>query len=295
VITSFDDLEFFLHTLWADELRVTIEKYPLLVTLSSLCADPIRERLCEMVMEKFNVPAFYCASPAAMSLYAAGVTSGIVLDSGDAGTVAMPVFQCFSMPYCASRLDVGGRHVNDVIRRGLVQSGYHFAPSAERELLSDMKEHLCFVSDDVATQLPIADKPFMAPDGSGEVKINKETYMGPEVLFNPELIGVDQPGVAKLVENVVRAIDTDIRTDLARTILLAGGSTMFHGFPERLTKELRGIIPDCEFHVVAPPGRKISAWVGGSIIASVGTFNQLWISKREYEETGRSVVHVKTY
>jgi actin-related protein len=99
VITSFDDLEFFLHTLWADELRVTIEKYPLLVTLSSLCADQIRERLCEMVMEKFNVPAFYCASPAAMALYAAGVTSGIVLDSGDAGTVAMPVFQCFSMRY----------------------------------------------------------------------------------------------------------------------------------------------------------------------------------------------------
>ena len=95
VITNFEDLEFFLHTLWTDELRVTIEKYPLLVTLSSLCADPIREGLCEMAIEKFNVPAFYCASPAAMSLYAAGVTSGIVLDSGDAGTVARPGFQCF--------------------------------------------------------------------------------------------------------------------------------------------------------------------------------------------------------
>jgi actin-related protein len=156
-----------------------------------------------------------------MALYAAGVTTGIVVDSGETGTVVMPVYQCFSMPYYAARLDVGGRHVNDVLRKGLVQAGYHFSASAERELLSDMKEHLCFVSNDATKQEPIPDKKFMAPGGSGEVKINKEAYMGPEILFRPELIGVDQPGTAQLVENVIKTIDGDIRAELCRKILIA--------------------------------------------------------------------------
>jgi actin-related protein len=158
-----------------------------------------------------------------------------------------------------------------------------------------MKEQLCFVSSDAAKQEPIPDKKFMAPGGSGEVKINKEAYMGPEILFRPELIGVDQPGTTQIVENVIRGIDGDIRAELCKTILLAGGSTMFSGYPERLTQELKQKVTDIPFEVVAPTGRKISAWVGGSIIASVDTFEQLWITRREYEETGVSILAVKSY
>jgi actin beta/gamma 1 len=276
VVASFDDFE-------------------VLLTLSALCPDGVREQVLETVMEKFRVPAFFGASPAAMSLYAAGVTSGFVVDAGDASTVVTPVYQCLSLPYFARRLDVGGRHVNDALRKGLVQAGYHFPSSAERELIADMKEHLCFVSEDPAKQKPI-ERPFMAPGGAGEVKISREAYMAPEVLFRPDLIGVDHPGgTAQLVADTICGVDDDIRDELCRTVLLAGGSTMFDGYAERLGRELKEKMGDVPFQIVAPLGRKISAWVGGSIIASVDTFEELWISKKEYEEVGKAVLAVKSY
>jgi actin beta/gamma 1 len=230
-----------------------------------------------------------------MSLYASGVTGGIVVDSGETTTIVMPVFQCFTMPYYSTHLDLGGKHLNDTLKRGLAQAGYHFSPSIERELVPDMKEQLCFVSEDVSQQQAIPDRLFMAPDGGGEIKINKEAYLTPEILFHPENIGNDHQGIIDMLCTVISRVDADIREEICRSIVLAGGSTMFAGFPERVEKDLSEKLPNTEFHVMAPASRRISAWVGGSIIASVETFDQLWISRHEYEESGTAIFAERSY
>jgi actin-related protein len=71
---------------------------------------------------------------------------------------------------------------------------------------------------------------------------------------------------------------------------------MFEGIAERMTKELTNLAPaSMKIKVVAPPERKYSVWIGGSILASLSTFQQMWISKDEYEESGPGIVHRKCF
>ena len=71
---------------------------------------------------------------------------------------------------------------------------------------------------------------------------------------------------------------------------------MFEGIAERMTKELTNMAPaSMKIKVVAPPERKYSVWIGGSILASLSTFQQMWITKEEYEDAGPGIVHRKCF
>ena len=90
--------------------------------------------------------------------------------------------------------------------------------------------------------------------------------------------------------------DVDIRKDLYSNVVLSGGTTMFTGIGERMTKELTALAPSTmKIKVVAPPERKYSVWIGGSILSSLSTFQQMWISKGEYDESGPTIVHRKCF
>jgi actin len=78
--------------------------------------------------------------------------------------------------------------------------------------------------------------------------------------------------------------------------LLSGGNTMFRGFVDRMEKEMVALVPPTmRVKVMAPPERKYSVWIGGSILSSLSTFQQMWISKEEYDETGPTIVHKKCF
>jgi actin-related protein len=88
--------------------------------------------------------------------------------------------------------------------------------------------------------------------------------------------------------------DEDIRQDLFANMVLSGGSTRFSGFVHRMRKEIAAIAPPTtKTKIDAPNERNITVWVGGSILASLSTFQQMWISKQEYDEFGPSIVHRK--
>ena len=90
--------------------------------------------------------------------------------------------------------------------------------------------------------------------------------------------------------------DVDIRKDLYANVVLSGGTTMYAGIAERMQKEITALAPPTmKIKVVAPPDRKYSVWIGGSILASLSTFQQMWISKQEYDESGPSIVHRKCF
>jgi len=78
--------------------------------------------------------------------------------------------------------------------------------------------------------------------------------------------------------------------------VLSGGSTMFPGIADRMNKELTALAPSTmKIKIIAPPARKYSVWIGGSILASLSPFQQMWISKEEYEGSGPSIVHRKCF
>ena len=119
---------------------------------------------------------------------------------------------------------------------------------------------------------------------------------GTEVLFQPYLgVSSKMQGVHSLVYNAVRKIDDPSeRMEMYANIVLSGGSTLFPGFKERLHKEIAALAPGCaRIKVIAQPEREHSSWIGGSILASHSGFADMWITKREYDETGPTIVHRK--
>lgn len=294
LISDFDDFTCFLSTIFSQQLNCPqINTHPILLTLSPFEPTSTKETVLQIIMETFKAPAFYPASTAEMVLYSSGITSGIVIDSGEAGTYAMPVFECYSIPYYSGQLDIGGRHVTDQIKKALQQRGYSL--NNEKDILNDLKSQICYITPDPTQNLQDAPtKTFTAPDGT-EVKLASQAYLCPEILFRPMLCNVDQPGTSEIASKVISSIDDDIRDILANHIVLAGGSTLFPGYADRLSKDLTSYLPEQKTHIISDPNRIISTWVGGSILSSLSTFPKLYISKDEYEENGASILPLKMY
>uniref|UniRef100_A0A8C1S0W0 Actin, aortic smooth muscle n=2 Tax=Cyprininae TaxID=2743694 RepID=A0A8C1S0W0_CYPCA len=99
-----------------------------------------------------------------------------------------------------------------------------------------------------------------------------------------------------VTHNVIMKCDIDIRKDLYANNVLSGGTTMYPGIADRMQKEITALAPSTmKIKIIAPPERKYSVWIGGSILASLSTFQQMWISKQEYDEAGPSIVHRKCF
>jgi len=141
--------------------------------------------------------------------------------------------------------------------------------------------------------------PYELPDGN-TIEVGADRFAVPELLFNPEPICTDVHsfiGVHNMLYDSVTKCDADIRRELFNSIIVTGGSTLLPGFFDRLSLELSvpNLVP-YKLKIFASPNsaeRKFSVWIGGSILASLGSFHQMWISKVEYEEHGASIVERK--
>merc|ERR1711965_1097144 len=104
--------------------------------------------------------------------------------------------------------------------------------------------------------------------------------------------GYEHDGIADSTFETIMNCDMDIRKDLYANIVLSGGTTMFPGINDRLQKEITALAPAAvKVKIVAPPERKYSVWIGGSILSSLSTFQDMWIQKDEYDESGPGIVH----
>ncbi|XP_021517589.1 uncharacterized protein LOC110564449 [Meriones unguiculatus] len=281
VVSDWDALEVLWQHLFYCKLRVKPEEMAVLVADSPISPRTNREKVAEILFERFHVPAMQTVHQALLTLYAYGRTTGLVVGSGHGTSYVAPILTGDLAPLDTYRLDVAGTDLTHYLAQLLVASGH--SPPKEG-LVRQIKEACCYVAMDMAAEMTRnqaqAHVEFVLPDKQ-VITLNSERFCCPEALFQPNLLGVNQPGLPQLALLSISRLEAKQREQLLANVVLEGGSTLMSGFPERLRQELG---PGAT--VLGSPHRAVAAWLGGSIMACRDSFQSLWLSRREYEEEG---------
>jgi len=294
-----------------ERMKIEPKNHKILLTEPPL--NP-RENQAKMLQAMFEVYGFQAAKvniQAMLVLYAQGLLTGVVVDSGDGVTHVVPVWEGICPPTLIKRLNVAGRHITRQLIKLLQVRGYTFNRSADFETVRLIKEKLCFVGYDLEVEKRLAletttlNTTYTLPDGR-VIKMNIERYEAPEVLFNPHLIDEEKPGMQHLLFNMIQEADVDLRPSFYQHIVLSGGSTMFPGLPSRLEKEMKELylekvlkgdksrLSKFKLRIEDPPRRKHMVFLGGSVLADIMKDRpEFWISQKEWKEQGERIIGKK--
>ncbi|XP_022103909.1 actin-5-like [Acanthaster planci] len=299
IVTNWDDMEKIWNHTFYHELRVAPEEHPLLLTDAALNPKANREKMAEVMFEKFDVYSLHIGIQAVLSVLSYGRGTALSVECGDGVLQIVPVYEGFILNKPIQRLDVGGRDLTNYLVDMLAERALDFSSSGDRETVRDIKEKLCYSTQNFKMELYNfrygwnQDKNYTLPDGR-VISVGSEMFRCPEALFQPSLIGLETVGIHEAVYKSIMECGMDTRRDLYCNVLLSGGSTMFPGFSDRLLKELEALAPQVmKIKVIAAPERKFMAWIGGSILASLSYFENMCISKEEFKEKGPAVVDQK--
>lgn len=296
VVNNWDDIEKILNHTIIEELKVDPSKHNIFLTDSLFCTKKNREEMAKIMFETFGVPCLYISDSSVLSLYSEGKFTGFVVDSGDTVTQFTPILDSQALSHASIRLDLAGRDLTEYMIKLLNEVGVILSREEGKIYAKFIKEKACFVALDFEEELKkVPSFCYELPDGR-RVVVKDQRIRCPEVLFKPNMIGKEENGFGQICYDSIQKCNKDIRKILLNNIVLSGGTSFFNGFQKRLTKEIKSLVPKSmkeEVKIIASPSNKFAAWVGGSILTSVSSFQSKWITKAEYEEYGDTIVHKK--
>ena len=243
-------------------------------------------KMIQIMFETYNVPSLYLSSQSQTSLYAAGLNTGLVLDSGYGVTHSVAIHNGALLADATQTMHLGGKELTECMVKQLDDLGYSLRSTAENAIVTDIKEKICYVA--METESSAEDSLYELPDGN-ILTIGNPKFQCPEVLFQPSLIGKDDDGIHKMIHKTASKC-TELQRELYGNIVLAGGNSLFKGMSARVQKEVANLT---NMKVKVKEPQKYAAWIGGSMMASTASFQEKWVSLQEYEESGPAVVRKK--
>lgn len=316
IVRNWEAMEDIWDRAFTEELHVSPRDHPVLLTSKYFMPKRQPETQASILFETFNVPAMHIMHEGTLALYAAGNTTGVVLDVGHGVTSVSCHYEGYNTRHGAIQHNYGGIDLDTRLCNMLRSDGIR--SELPLGISRFAKERVAYVALDFQQEMQFgkADKAFHLPDGT-PFALGNERFRCVEGLFNqgalasdgeePMLFdfGTDLQGLHESVLRCVRRsdFDPDIKNDLYAEIVLTGGTTLLPGFRDRLhgelTRELdsafkqsgRMISPRVRINAHSNP--RYAVFAGGSCLASLSTFKSMLISSEEYEESGPTIVHRK--
>lgn len=307
---------------------------PLMVTQPSWGDSDYQKQVMEYCFEETKTPAAYLAKSAVCSLFSAGRGSGLVIDAGAETLSITPVVDGLVLNKPSIRTKRAGNYLNQQILAALTDANHEIVPWYQvsnkeavplgepakytkrdietttsyhdlqvQRVIDGFKESTVQVSAtplDDTTETPA--RAFEFPDGHS-AEFGKERFELGESLFrngSNEMSddSENSKGVSQLVIDAINNCDVDIRANLTNNIVITGGTSLLQGFTARVNQDLQQAFPALKIRLYAPGNmteRRNASWLGGSILASLGTFHQLWVSKQEWDEVGAEQIVAKRF
>ncbi|KDO30920.1 hypothetical protein SPRG_04823 [Saprolegnia parasitica CBS 223.65] len=309
-VTDWDAMEKVWDYTFERELRMNPEaiNMPVLCTSAPPASKAQLAKTAQLMFESYKVSAFYSMQQCVLSLFASGRTRGIVVEAGHGSSHAVPIFEGYALPHATLHLQVGGMDITKHLELLISKSGYALKLQ-HVSVFADMKESHCYTMTGRDAPLNETNKPFELPDGT-VITINSDCRSkATDVLFDPSALPDDHPAketksLPDLVAQSISMCDKDLQRDLRGAVVLAGGTTMIPGLAKRLHHELRTKLVEPDIRVVPDyetrergynTHRKIAAWIGGSMFASLPTFKDIQITRQEWEEYHESILDRKCF
>jgi len=304
IIKDWEDMKLLWDYTFKDKMHIEPAEHKIILTEAPLNPIENRKKTIEIMFERYGFEASHMAIQAILVLYAQGLLTGVVVDSGDGVTHSIPVYEGYVPGHLTRRLNVAGRHITRYMIKLLLLRGYSFNRSADFETVREIKEKLAYVALDIERERALAQETtvlvedFQLPDGT-TIKCGRERFEAPEALFNPSLVDVDGPGIAEMTFEMIQSADMDTRQAYYKHIVLSGGTSMFPGLPSRLEKDIRDLylkhvlkgdesrLNRLKLRIEDPPRRKNLVFLGASVLGDLMKNRaEFWISRKEYEEKG---------
>jgi actin-related protein len=297
------------------ELIADTKTHPVIMTDSVFSDYKSRDKMAEILFNDMNIENLYITNTSTLALYANGKTTGLVVDIGYETTSCVPIYEGFVLNHAVSRVELGGNHLTeylcDLINKNKENPQFEIRNEAKKEMINWLKEKKCEVTEDYDSQVKRdqdnknSGELVLLPDNNTIVRLGSERYACPELLFQPiffdkkfSALGQEQPSpIHEQAFKAIKKCDDDIQKDLFLNTVLCGGSSLFMKIKPRFEKELQSLAPTGKTaKVIAPPERKYSAWLGGSILGSLSNFrNTMFVSKKEYIESGANAIYKKFF
>lgn len=293
----------------------------------------IREKHAERVFESYASPRLFLCKNAALSCYANARGTGIVYDSGGRSTTVCAVIEGHVKSKSIVKDHMSGRKLDailldvlersDAVREGSLNPQYMYDQSVHAdastrvkptnrphvlesfktfmtlELGREIREALCVCSASALTNdaSAVQKKSFRLPDHTN-VTIGKERHMIPELMFDSEAIKTSEnffPAHTMVHMAIEKSDEQRLKKDLFENVVVVGGNTSYKGFSQRLYHELSARSPAAfRTKIIGEDRRRVDmAWLGGSILASLESFDPMWVTRKEFEEHGASIVDRK--
>jgi actin-related protein 3 len=274
------------------------------------------------MFETFNVPGLQIAVQAVLALIASWESkkaagrnpmTGLVVDSGDGVTHIIPVHEGFVIGSCIKHIPIAGRDMTEFVFQ--MQKDRENIPMSEaKRIARQTKETCCYTCKDMLKEFRKYDQ---MPDGNilnlDDVKIegSRETpfsyqvgyerFLAAEIFFNPSIYTSQAPKpLPELIDSVVTSCPLDCRLDLLRSIVLSGGSTLYKDFSRRVQMDVKKLVDrrlkatnanaEAEVTVLNHSMQRYAVWYGGSMMATMSTFEQNVVMRAEFDEVGPSVM-----